>query len=643
MQGSPHQQAYVFGNNERLPQKTDSAMIFRSKAKATPAMVDVRQPVAADQNRSDDALPVKQGKPKMLLLDLDPGAVAAVTSKWTDVVIATLGRPYKVPKASGYVPVINHDFLSGHKECDIVVADFAWKQIESRSPGEKHRPNEETDLWVNQKLGYVDNRGLTGLRERETFERIIRQGGIIIVFADYAPPHDAMMTSIGYGNKLVPGSEVNLDVWNLATPFEYLSVSDDRGSVMTACDSSSLGKLLGKYLPESEFRCTFKPRYPDDHWMPLAVNKYQDWVAAALGKDHRLVALVVPQLADKAGFIGELLSAVLPEYLPDLFPEIATGAWTHRSEYELPQVAQLRREKARIEDEARTAVAALDNLIQAEQTANGWLHDLLTATGDELVDAVKRALAEMGFSAVVDVDEIRDKEGLSRREDLRIEDRRPVLVVDIKGIGGRPSDEDATQANKHALIHARETKNPDVQGLSIINHERHMPPLERDNAMPFRDELLTVAEETGLGLMTSFDLYRLIVNMRRWKWAPDTVQPLLYASRRSEIVPAHYEYIGTVAHVWSKAFGVVIENGTVNVGDTLAIEGEIYFEELPVESIRVNDAKVQSATENNQAGFPRAEGGTKLREGARVFVVKRIDHMPTTDIAAPERTGAAAH
>ena len=129
-------------------------------------------------------------------------------------------------------------------------------------------------------------------------------------------------------------------------------------------------------------------------------------------------------------------------------------------------------------------------------------------------------------------------------------------------------------------------------------------------------------------MMTSFDLYRIIANMRRWNWAPNTVQPLLYASRRADIEPTHYEYIGTVAHVWTKAFGVVIENGTVNVGDTLAIEGAIYFEELPVESIRVNDAKVQSATVDDQAGFPRAEGGAKLREGARAFAVKRTGQMP---------------
>ncbi|MEX3961650.1 hypothetical protein AB4Y42_05440 [Paraburkholderia sp. EG286B] len=608
-------------------------MIFRSKEKnAGPATAKARRhaiEASGPDEQIDGAGAAKQGKPKLLLLDLDSDVVNAVASKWADIVVGTLGRPYEVEKASGYAPVINHEFLSGHSESDIVIADFAFGKFAQGPDGEKHAPNEEADVWVKRDLGYIDNRGLTGLREQQTFNRILRQGGLIVIFADYAQQHEATMASIAYANNLRPGPQVNLSVWNLAHPLENLGVFDDRGSVMTAEGQSSLGRLIGRHLPGSEFTCTLKVRGQGDEWEALAVNKFGECVAASLEKEGRLVALVVPQLADKAGFVDELLTSVLPEYLPNLFPGITTGAWTHQPEYELRRVAELRREKTRIEEEARAAIAALDDQVAAEQAANGWIHDLLTATGDELVNAVKRTLAEIGFTAVVDVDELRDKAGQSRREDLRIEDRNPVLVVDIKGIGGRPSDEDATQADKHALICARESKNPEVQGLSIINHERYMPPLERDNAMPFRTELLTIADETGLGLMTSFDLYRIIVNMRRWNWTSSDVMPLLYASKRIGVVPAHYEYIGTVAHVWKNAFGVVIESGTVNVGDTLAIEGPIYFEEVSVPSIRVNNAEVQSATADDQAGFPRTEGGAKLREGMRVYAVRR-DRGPST-------------
>ncbi|AOL03557.1 hypothetical protein WI95_06235 [Burkholderia contaminans] len=623
----------------KSPHETDNAMFLSSKIKNT---MPAEEQVLQSSDESDESLalsdreaqtdlpaPQKHSKPKLLLLDLAPSVVATIESKWADVVVGTLGRPYKVDQTAGYTPAINHEFLSGHQECDIIIADFTFPAIDDSSPGEKHVPPQELDVWVKKNLGYIDNRGLTALRNRDVFERTLKQGGVIIVFADLVQEHDAKFASTDYGNRLTPGRKLSFSVWNLTSDLESLTLDDDHGSVTTAVDGSSLGKLVTKHLPGSEFTCAIRPRYPTDEWTALAVNKFNGWVAAGLQKEGRLVTLVVPQLANKAAFLDELLTTVLPEYLPDLFPDIATGAWTHRPEYELPRVAELRSERIRIEEETRAALAALDGQIDAEKIENGWIHDLLTATGDELVNAVKRALTEMGFRKVVDVDEIRDQAKQSRREDLRIEDRHPVLVVDIKGIGGRPTDEDATQANKHALIHSRESKNPEVQGLSIINHERHMPPLERDNNMPFREELLTVADETSLGLMTSFDLYRILVNMRRWKWTSGDVTPLLYASKRVSVVPTHYEFIGSIAGVWSKAnaFGVVIENGAVNVGDTLAIEGPIYFEELTVRSIRVNDAAVQTATIADQAGFPLPESGAKIREGMRVFVIHRTEQV----------------
>jgi hypothetical protein len=93
------------------------------------------------------------------------------------------------------------------------------------------------------------------------------------------------------------------------------------------------------------------------------------------------------------------------------------------------------------------------------------------------------------------------------------------------------------QADNHAFILAKELQRVDVKGLSIINHQRHIPPLDRENRMPFRQELLDVTTGTNLGLMTAFDLYRLAVNVRRLNWSGANVaiitnQPLLEKDRR---------------------------------------------------------------------------------------------------------------
>jgi hypothetical protein len=181
----------------------------------------------------------------------------------------------------------------------------------------------------------------------------------------------------------------------------------------------------------------------------------------------------------------------------------------------------------------------------------GYLHDLIRGTDKTLVQAVKQVFANLGFQDVRDVDEEMEEAGdaASLREDLQIHDQSPVLVVDVKGIGGRPADDDALQAQKHASIRAHEWNDPAVRGLTIINHERHLPPLVRENRMPFREEILKAAERLRLGLMTAWDLYRLARSAAKNGWKPEQVKPIFYRTGHIGVVPEHYQFLGTVVKV----------------------------------------------------------------------------------------------
>jgi hypothetical protein len=172
----------------------------------------------------------------------------------------------------------------------------------------------------------------------------------------------------------------------------------------------------------------------------------------------------------------------------------------------------------------------------------------------------------------------------------------------------------------------RELQRTDIVGLSIINHQRHMPPLERDNAMPFRQELLDAAEERTLGLMTAWDLYRLLRNSQKLCWRTEDVKPLFYQKGRIVAVPKHYQYIGKIAKAWTDKLGVVIEQAELRVGGRIAVEFPIEFEEMAVQSIHVADQSVEHARTGDPAGLLWMTGKPKLREGLRVFRI----------LAAPE-------
>lgn len=561
-------------------------------------------------------------QPKIFLIDAHETIHKALLKNWANIDTGTLGIPYKVPTASSWRPVIQNRALRKFEESDLIIIDLASKGLAGSANGEKHTPDEELDLWAKCDKGWIDARARTVLVVKEDFNRIVKSGGALVVFAGPDSPMEFQWASANIRG-LVSKSGVSGGVWNVIDPMDRINVLAESGSVINVTDNSPIGKLLKRHLDGAEFTCAFKPRWTgDDTWTSLATNKYGLDVAL-IAEYGDGVVMILPQLADKASFIEELLDGVLPEILPSLFPDIEKGKWTHLPEYELEQVIELETKKNAVIAEAEKELNKIQQEITRHRVANRWLHDLITGTGDDLVNAIKVALSELGFERIVDVDEIRDTEGKSRREDLRIEDGDPTLVIDIKGVGGKASDDDLMQANKHAMINMKELNKTTIQGLSIINQQRHLPPLQRENNEPFRQEILDFAGETGLGLLTTFDLYRMVVNKQRHGWSSNWVKPLFYGHQRITAIPTHYQYIGTVSKVFTEVFGMhILENG-IQVGDYLAVEGDIYFEEIEVESIQVNNVDVKSATVGDPAGFKWVENSMRLREGMRVYALPK--------------------
>jgi hypothetical protein len=65
---------------------------------------------------------------------------------------------------------------------------------------------------------------------------------------------------------------------------------------------------------------------------------------------------------------------------------------------------------------------------------------------------------------------------------------------------------------------------------------------------------------------------------------------------------------------------VLVENG-IEIGDRIAVEGPIYFDEAEVTSIHIKDATAERATVGDPAAFLWPEGNVKVREGMRVYAV----------------------
>ncbi len=242
-----------------------------------------------------------------------------------------------------------------------------------------------------------------------------------------------------------------------------------------------------------------------------------------------------------------------------------------------------------IREETNLKVAVLEQEIENEKNTNAYLFNLLAETGDALVQAIIKTLQILGFQQIKDVDQELAAQGIQKqnREDLQIHDYETTLLLEVKGIKNFPSDDDALAVQKYVVLRMREWESVKIQGLTIINHQRHIPPLERDNALPFRQEILDVAKEQQIGLLTTWDLHRLARSFVQNKWNHKQIKDLFYQVGRINILPSHYEFIGTIERfIESKGIlGIKIEASSLRLGDRIAFELPVIFEEQKCESL----------------------------------------------------------
>jgi hypothetical protein len=526
-----------------------------------------------------------------------------------------------------FQPVIPNGSLQETEEQEIVIVDLVADEPLEKPEGAKVTSEGEIDWWAKCSAGIIDPRSRVMLQHQKTFDRILVHGGVFVVFADRKERQQLMLAHKStYG--LENGRDIPFDNWSFLSILELADVVEDRGCEIHIEDlDDELTRVLKHHARKAKFlsNISYSHWSVRDEWFPLAKNKYGLSVGGILvpSKDRKGIVLILPQLEKKSAFLLELVSNVLPSFSPELFPHIEGARWVERPQYEIQSISALRDEKERVRSESLEKMKQLDEQIKTERVRHQYLHDLIGGTDRKLVEAVKSALALLGFQKIVDVDHEMEQAGENERdEDLRIDDYSPMLLVEVKGVSGLPSDEEALGVAKHIAPRMKKLKRDDICGLSIINHQRHVPALERENTKPFRDTVTTSAKKKhDVGLLTAWDLFRLARGFLRNQWTHDQVKDVLYQKGRILPIPAHYHFIGTVDEFWEQAsaLSIKMENGPLTKGDRIAYELPVDFLEEDVESLQLDDIQVEKASSKDVVGVKTVLKKDQARKGTRVY------------------------
>jgi hypothetical protein len=573
-------------------------------------------------------------KPKILLVDLPQDAEARLRASGFNVQSGTFGRPYRVQRSDNYVPVIAQAHLPNYTEQEVVIVDLEAAEPLDEPEGIKHNSDGEPDWFTSASQGVVDPRPRVMSWVQDDWKRIFESGGFFVVFAKprYRPNTVRAATRFG---RLERQEEIHADNWSFLPILsrENIKIEGDHGTEsQVEITVDFLDSFLRGHQAGLEFDTVLTPMFNMTHegsrvdFFPLWKNKYGDCIGGIIvaNKPETGRILILPQVKDKGRAVYELVATVLPEFSRHLFPYFEGDRWVHADEYEHVSVLKKKAAQRQILEEANSRVAALDEEINADHERLSFLHGILTGTGDELVDDAKAVLEMIGF---LRVEKPVEEASTNKQEDLQIHDRSPALLLEVKGLGGQPTEKDTLQGTKYVLRRVKEWNRTDVSGVFLVNHQRNLPALERDHANVFTDQQVGDAVENGMGLMTTWDLFRLARGIIDWDWPVQVVQDVFYGKGRLPSLPSHYEMAGLVAHFYDERSVLSIEVGAtgLRVGDTVGVLFPAGFFEEKIGSLQVEKKDVREAQSGQRAGYKTSLKRSQVPEGTPVYVVRQVN------------------
>lgn len=239
--------------------------------------------------------------------------------------------------------------------------------------------------------------------------------------------------------------------------------------------------------------------------IPLALNRYGKVLASSMCFGVR--SLVNPGKDQKIKFISDYLHLLPPptkipiEQGIDMLIEEAKGMpaktlapdWADL--YKLPGEEHLEHKINEAQRIIRAAEREQKKLFQAYRALQST-RALLFERGDNLKTAVVDVLKRMGFET---------KKYTIRPELLILKTRHGKMLLDIVGRSGPADSGDLQLLLKHAVF-AQEDDGKIWKGILVYNHYRLNDP-SQDRSSPFPAEVVTMAKEMHLRLITTEGLY----------------------------------------------------------------------------------------------------------------------------------------
>lgn len=459
-------------------------------------------------------------KPMICLIDVEDKVKVELVESGLNISSGTFGAPISVPneeRRQAHHCLPNSSIPHNLHEYDIVTLDMRNIELKKYIADEHRR-----DYTIGTASTYFesaypetlfDPRPFGAFQARGLVKELLEKGGLLIVFAGSSYMREYDFVNVTPTGLKHAGSEKHsiYAFW----PDNSIIINNKSGEQMVVeKGQTSFLHLLRRHCENGRYWVTFDPRYNpsfqrgDPSFGPLLRNSSGEIVGYTQKYENGAI-IVLPDFHNKSALLHELLMNELPAIYPHLFPYHTQNRWVEEEPYHLPNQEKLIKKRMDTSAEFETRISEIEQQIDENTKKYSWLHGLLTKDSTELVRDVQKLLQWLEFDDVKYMDESTDDpDKKSLEEDLQIDIPKGLLVIEVKGISGTSKDEDCSQISKIKFRRAEERGSFDVYALYVVNHQKHLPPLERDNP-PFKPEQIRDAYNDKRGLLTTWQLFNL--------------------------------------------------------------------------------------------------------------------------------------
>lgn len=545
---------------------------------------------------------MKYEKPSIFFIDIDKAVEDLLSNNGFNITSGTFGAKYAVKRDTECGLNGKLDYLT---EKEVVFVNLKEEDKYGINPLKSLQwCNGDGMTLASSDSGDTFNpRYLYAFKFKEEFEKILNNGGILVVFADkvVSENYNFINVSSRYKSRADSKSISNYD-WIPHNHLKPINCIPGKELYYNEKVNIPVSKIFVGCEESVSYKCKFNIQdgYYFDTGVTLCSNKIYENVGyiKEYGKDDNQGYLIIlPQVSDLHRIIKNLLTDILPILKPDLFPDFVKNSWINDDEYIMPDVKKIINEKEELIEKYEKKQKDLEKRIEEKKEEYSFLTNLLTSNAydDVLVNNVKKTLEYIGYKNVIDVDnEIIG----NRQEDLRIQDGELFTIVEVKGHNGNPTEDDCQAVLKYISRNMKQYNKLDIHGILVVNHHKLQPPFERPNPA-FTKAQIEDAVRDEYTLVSTWELYKAVRLFQEKLILFEDINIGLHTPGLFAAIPKSWNYVGKIERLLKDktVVCVYLKAPSIKLGDELIVQtGNEYLrvnvEEMMIDNINVDSAKL---------------------------------------------------